>query len=73
MTNQTDAPQLYSFRAVSVERGEKFSQLSGIVTVIAASHVDAVAEIERQLTLNPSRRPYFDKWVADGRIITLVS
>jgi hypothetical protein len=38
-----------------------------IVTVLALSPEDAGTEIKRELNLNPSRAPYYDKWVAGGR------
>lgn len=43
--------------------------LAPITSVIAHSQAEAEAEVERQLNSNPSRVPYFDRWVKDGRII----
>ena len=43
-----------------------------IVTVLADSLEEAVTKLEEALTSNPSRKPYHAKWVADGRITTIV-
>lgn len=38
-----------------------------ITSVIAKDKEAAQKEIERQLQLNPSRIPYYKRWVAAGR------
>jgi hypothetical protein len=40
-----------------------------IITITAYDEADALAKVEDQLTRNPSRYWYFDRWVAAGRPI----
>ena len=43
--------------------------LMSVLSVHADTMSDAVKQIEDQLTRNPSRQAYHDKWVADGRFV----
>jgi len=38
-----------------------------IVTILATDPAHADAEVKRELNLNPSRTPYYERWVAAGR------
>ena len=58
------------FSAYQVTESEKFGgQLRSIITIMAKNREEAVKQITDQLNRNPSRKPYFDAWVKDGKIV----
>ena len=63
--------QTYKFSAKYVARGEVFGTLFTIISVYATDYRAAAEMVARELQSNPSRQPYFEKWVADGRILTM--
>lgn len=45
--------------------------LSSILTLQADTLPDAIVAIEKELQKNPSRMPYYQKWVEGGRFIEI--